>query len=269
MEGNIVVIKHVENEGPGLIETFFRADGWDLKTIELAKGDKLPETVADAAAVIMLGGPMNVYEEETYPFLREEDSFIRRVLIEEIPFLGICLGGQLLSKACGGQVGKSPVKEIGWYSVELTHDGQKDPLFRGLPKSFKVFQWHEDTFEVPAGGLLFTQGKGCRNQAFKIGANAYGLQFHIEVTEKMVGSWMEDESGRINTRKILSDTKKLKEAFELQAQGVFANFKRIIESSLRVKKVMKLFVEGQKKSEKKKTLLWWNMKEHAFVAGKA
>jgi GMP synthase (glutamine-hydrolysing) len=268
VEGNIVVIKHVEKEGPGLIETFFRADGWDLKIVELAKGEKLPETVGDAAAVIMLGGPMNVYEEEVYPFLKDEDSFIRRVLIEEIPFLGICLGGQLLSKACSGQVGKSPVKEVGWYAVELTRDGQKDLLFRGLPKSFKVFQWHEDTFEIPTGGLLLTQGKGCRNQAFKIGMNAYGLQFHLEVTEEMIESWMRDEVERIDRAKILSDTKKLKETFETQARDVFVNFKRIIESSLRVKKVMKLFVEDEKSSEKKKTLLWWNIKEHAFVQGK-
>jgi GMP synthase (glutamine-hydrolysing) len=269
MEGNIIVIKHVENEGPGLIETFFQADGWDLKTVELARGERLPRTIEDAAAVVMLGGPMNVYEEKAYPFLKEEDSFIRRVLIEEIPFLGICLGGQLLSKACGGQVGKSPVKEVGWYTVELTKDGQKDLLFRGLPKSFKVFQWHEDTFEIPAGGLLLTQGKGCRNQAFKIGTNAYGLQFHVEVTEEMVKSWMREETGRVDTKKILSDTKNLKETFELQARELFINFKRIIESSLRVKKVMKLFVEDEKRSEKKKTLLWWNMKEHAFVQGKA
>ena len=268
MEGKIVIIKHVENEGPGLIESFFQADGWDLQTVELAKGEGLPETFKDAAAVIMLGGPMNVYEEEAYPFLKDEDSFIRRVLIEEIPFLGICLGAQLLSKACGGRVEKSPVKEVGWFTVELTKDGQKELFFRGLPKSFKVFQWHEDAFEVPAGGLLLTQGKGCRNQAFKIGTNAYGLQFHIEVTEEMVESWMKDGAGRIDTRKILGDTKKLKEAFELQAQEVFANFKRIIESSLRVKKVMKLFVEDEKKLQRKKTLLWWNMKEHAFIPGK-
>jgi GMP synthase (glutamine-hydrolysing) len=269
MEGNIVVIKHVEKEGPGLVEAFFRADGWDLKTVELARGERLPESFEDTAAVIMLGGPMNVYEERAYPFLKNEDSFIRRVLIEEIPFLGICLGGQLLSKACGGQIGKSPVREVGWYTVELTQDGQKDLLFRGLPKSFKVFQWHEDTFEVPAGGLLLTQGKGCRNQAFKIGTNAYGLQFHIEVTEEMIESWMEDETGRIDAKRIRSDTKKLKESFELQAHDLFVNFKRIIESSLRVKKVMKLFVEDGKRAQKKKTLLWWNMKEHAFVQGKA
>ena len=269
MEGNIVVVKHVEKEGPGLIERFFRADGWNLKTIELARGEKLPETLEDTAAVIMLGGPMNVYEEKAYPFLKDEDNFIRRVLIEEIPYLGICLGGQLLSKACDSRVGKSPVKEVGWYTVELTKESRKDLLFTGLPRTFKVFQWHEDAFEVPAGGLLLAQGKGCKNQAFKIGTNAYGLQFHIEVTEEMIESWLEDEAGQLDVGKILSDTKRLKEALELQAHDLFANFKRIIESSLRVKKVMKLFVEDEKKSRTKKTLLWWNMKEHAFVQGKA
>ncbi len=268
MEGNIVVVKHVEKEGPGLIDNFFRADGWDLKTIELARGERLPETLEDTAAVIMLGGPMNVYEEEAYPFLKDEDNFIRRVLIEEIPFLGICLGGQLLSKACGSRVGKSPVKEVGWYAVELTNVGQKDLLFTGLSGSLKVFQWHEDTFDVPAGGFLLAQGKGCRNQAFKIGTNAYGLQFHVEVTTEMVESWMKDEAGRTDVEKILNDTMKSKDVFEMQAHSLFANFKRIIESSLRVRRVMKLFVEHGKRSGKKKSLLWWNTEEHALVSSK-
>jgi GMP synthase-like glutamine amidotransferase len=268
MEGKIVVIKHVEKEGPGLIESIFKGDGLELETIELSAGEELPESLENVAAVIMLGGPMNVYEEDAYPFLKDEDRFIRKVIVEEIPFLGICLGSQLLSKACAGRVDKSPVKEVGWYTVELTRDGQKDLLFQGLPKTFKAFQWHEDTFEIPEGGMLLAKARGCKNQAFKIGNNAYGLQFHIEVTEGMVGEWLKDEEGKIDTGKILSDTKKMKESFEKLACDIFLNFKRVIESSLRIRKIIKLFVEDEKNSRKKKTLLWWNNKEHAFISGK-
>ena len=269
MEAKIVVIKHVEKEGPGLIEAFFKTDGWELEIVELSKGERLPESLKDVAAVIMLGGPMNVYEEKAYPFLKDEDRFIRKVLVEEIPFLGICLGGQLLSKACGGVIGKAPVKEVGWYAVGLTRDGQKDLLFHGLPKTFKVFQWHEDTFGIPEGGLLLAQARGCKNQAFKIGNNAYGLQFHFEVTEDMIGMWLKDENGKVDVRKILAETKRLRAVFEKQANTMFFNFKRIVESSLRIKKIMTIFVEDEKKSKQKKTLLWWNVEEHALVPGKA
>ncbi len=269
MKGNILVIKHVEKEGPGLIETFFKADGWELETVELAKGEGLPENLEHIAAVVMLGGPMSVYEEKAHPFLKEEDRFIRKLLVEEIPFLGICLGGQLLSKACNGSIAKSPVKEVGWYTVQLTRDGQKDMLFRGLPRTFKVFQWHEDTFEIPDGGALMAVGRGCKNQAFKIGTNAYGLQFHFEVTGDMVKAWMKDEAGKIDTKKILDSTKKMERDIERLAHDLCFNFKKIIESSLRVKKVMKIFVEDEKTAANKKTFLWWNMEEHALVPGKA
>jgi GMP synthase-like glutamine amidotransferase len=267
MDKTILIVKHIEQEGPGLIGQFFRDDGWELRTIELGNGEKLPDSLHDISAVIILGGPMNVDEEDLYPFLKEEEKLIRKALIEEIPMLGICLGAQLIAKTCSAAVTKASEKEIGWYHVTLTEEGQKDSLFRGLPKNIPVFQWHEDTLELPANGVLLAQSKKCRNQAFRIGNNVYGLQFHVEVTDDMIEAWMKDEAGKVNIEKIMSDTQRVRDDFEQQAKQIFLNFKSLVESELRIKRVMELFVEDEKKAKKKK-LLWWDTKEHDFMAAK-
>jgi GMP synthase-like glutamine amidotransferase len=134
---------------------------------------------------------MNVYEEDHYPFLREEDLFIKEAIQRGKFVLGICLGAQLIAKALGAKVFKASLKEIGWYDIYLTMIGSKDPLFSNLPKTFPVFQWHGDTFEIPKGGKLIATSTSVPHQAFRYGDNAYGLQFHLEVTEKMIKEWME------------------------------------------------------------------------------
>jgi GMP synthase (glutamine-hydrolysing) len=126
----------------------------------------------------------NALERQDHSGLRAEDAFLKQVVTKEIPFLGICLGGQLLAKACGARISKSPVREIGWHDVMLTAHGKRDDLFKGLPERMPVYQWHEDTFAVPESGALLATSGGCPNQAFRIGSCAYGLQFHPEVTRK-------------------------------------------------------------------------------------
>ena len=97
---------------------------------------------------------MNVYEEDKYPFLKKEDQFIKKVLKEEIPYLGICLGSQLLAKACGAKVVKSPVKEVGWFKIYLKNEAKQDPIFKGLNNAIDVYHWHEDMWELPEGATL-------------------------------------------------------------------------------------------------------------------
>jgi GMP synthase (glutamine-hydrolysing) len=134
---------------------------------------------------------MNVDEESDYPFLAEEKTFIRELIRKEIPLLGICLGAQLIAQAAGGRVYQADEQEFGWYGVELTKDGERDALFQGFPRSFEVFQWHGDTFEIPPQGKWLITARGCSNQGFKVGKQAYGIQFHLEADAAMISGWLQ------------------------------------------------------------------------------
>jgi GMP synthase-like glutamine amidotransferase len=184
---------HVDSEGPGVLAEVLEAAGAAVETVHLHRGERLPAPDALEAAVV-LGGPMNVYEEPIHPFLRDEDRFLREAAEHGLPVLGICLGAQLIAKAAGAAVRKNRVKEVGWYTVSLTEDGVRDPLFRELPPSLTVLQWHEDTFDVPAAGTLLATGKECLNQAFRVG-NSWGLQFHLEADRPMLREWFGGQPG--------------------------------------------------------------------------
>jgi GMP synthase-like glutamine amidotransferase len=187
---NALVIKHIDVEGPGLIEHCLKQEKIPYQILNLKPSVRFPK-LEDITHIVLLGGPMNVYEEDRYPFLREEDLFIKEAIQRGKAILGICLGAQLIAKALGAKVFKAPVKEIGWYDVSLTKIGVQDPLFSGLPKTFPVFQWHEDTFEIPKSGKLIATSSPVSHQAFRYGEKVYGLQFHLEVTEEMIQEWIE------------------------------------------------------------------------------
>jgi len=177
---------------------------------------------------------MNVYEEDRYPFLRDEDLFIKEAIQRGRLILGICLGAQLVAKALGAKIFKAPVKEIGWYDVSLTGIGSQDPLFSKLPETFPVFQWHEDTFETPKAGRLIATSASVPSQAFRYGGNVYGLQFHLEVTEEMIHDWLksyeeEFEGLRpplVSKLKILTDTEVNIEAYTRRGMSFLTDFFR-------------------------------------------
>lgn len=189
----ILFVQHVKSEGPGLFKRLLNERNSPFYTIEIFSDEHftLP---SDCRGIVILGGPMNVDEESKYPFLKEEKEFIRNVLKEEIPLLGICLGAQLIAQVAGGTVLKAKGKEIGWYPVALTEEGQKDSLFQGFPDSLEVFQWHEDTFEVPPQGKRLVTSHSCFNQGFRIGKRCYGIQFHLEADSKMIHHWLNSEA---------------------------------------------------------------------------
>ena len=233
----ILIIKHVEIEGPETIGQFFTDEGFGIKVLDLHKGDYIPKTFDHLDAVISLGGPMNVYEEDKYPFLKEENIFLQGILERKIPFMGICLGGQLLAKASGSKVGRSPEKEIGFAPIQLTSAGKKDPLFQGVTGQFDVFQWHEDMFEVPAAGTLLASSTACPHQAFRVGPCAYGVQFHIEITDKSIREWSDEylEAGNRafaeKKKAMLEDYAKKKDQFHGVADKIYMNFLDIILQS--------------------------------------
>ena len=233
----ILMLKHVEIEGPETIGQFFTDEGFEIRVLDLYKGDRLPKTFDHLDAVISLGGPMNVYEEDKYPFLKEENVFLRGILERGIPFMGICLGGQLIAKASGSKVGRSPEKEIGFLPVQLTAAGKKDPLFQGVAGALDVFQWHEDMFEVPAAGTLLASSPACPHQAFRVGPCAYGVQFHIEITDKSIREWSEayfpagDRTFAEKKTTMLADYQKKKDQFHDVADKIYANFLDIILTS--------------------------------------
>ena len=198
----ILFLKHVEIEGPGLFSGFLKSLGFKTSTVALNKAEALP-SLEECQAIISLGGPMNVYETDKYPFLLKEEKFLKSALSREIPILGICLGAQILAKTCGAKVKKADKKEVGWFEVKLTPKGKDDGLFNNLGEGLSVFQWHEDTFEVPEGAELLVQGTLCKNQAFRIGKSAWGLQFHPEMNKTMLNTWIDTYNEDINREKIL------------------------------------------------------------------
>lgn len=231
----IFIIKHIAIEGPGTLGQFLSQREEELEIVELWKGNSLPPNIQKVKAIVSLGGPMNVYEEEKYPFLREEDKFLKEALAQEKPILGICLGAQLLAKACGAKVEKAAQKEIGWFKVNLTKEGKEDPIFRKVNSPLEVFQWHGDTFQLPPGGVLLAESSSCQNQAFRVGKRAYGFQFHIEITEEMIKTWLKEYSQELNSEglnsyhqplkpeKVLSYFRSQKSQFTHQANQIYSN----------------------------------------------
>ena len=232
----ILIIKHIDIEGPGTLGDFLKCQGEPFQTIELGALEALPVSLSIFKAVIVLGGPMNVDEEDRFKFLKPENEFIKKVLKAEIPYLGICLGAQLLAKAAGAKIIKSPVKEIGWYQIELTTEGKKDPLFNGFRESDPIYHWHGDMFQIPSKGKLLAQARGCPHQALRVGRNAYGLQFHVEVTDKSIKEWCEkycanDLPGRPQLAQSMMDEYwEYKKTFDAQAQRLYQNFLGIINA---------------------------------------
>jgi GMP synthase (glutamine-hydrolysing) len=220
----VLVLMHVESEGPGTLGTYLDSKGADIQTVRLYAGDFLPAGPGEVDSIVSMGGPMNVYEEEKYPFLSDETRFLSEAIDMGKPVLGICLGAQMIAKACGARVAKSPAKEVGWGTITLTDDGRKDVLFRGLPGQLDVLQWHEDMFHIPEEGKLLAYSEACPHQAFRY-RNAIGLQFHLEVTAEILLDWF---SGSPHLDAIIEAYKRLEPDLLEQAETLYGNFIRYI-----------------------------------------
>ncbi|HEY4682683.1 MAG TPA: gamma-glutamyl-gamma-aminobutyrate hydrolase family protein [Candidatus Acidoferrales bacterium] len=189
----ILALRHVAHEHLGLLARIAEGEGMACEYVDwFTERDKQPEwTDADAVAVVFLGGPMNVDDTEHFPFLAREQEIIQQAVRRKIPVLGICLGAQLIARALGARVYPAGVKEIGWHAVETTPAAAGDPLFKHFRPVETVFHWHGDTVDLPEGATFLARSDRVMNQAFRYMDFVWGIQFHVEVTTKMVTEWVE------------------------------------------------------------------------------
>lgn len=177
----ILVILHNEVEDAGAIETWAKARGYRLRAIRPYLGEALGG-LSEIDMLFIMGGAQCANDTLQHTYLQEEIDFIARAYSENIPLFGICLGAQLIAKALGGSVEKSPEKEIGFFPVTLSRDGLRDALFADFPNEFDVMHWHFDwVCQPPEGSTVLASSKGCPIQAYRVGRNVLGLQFHIEM----------------------------------------------------------------------------------------
>ncbi len=200
---NVLIIKNVLNEGPGTIEDYLKTKGIMYKVADFYGCDATEEVIPDIKEfthLVILGGPMAVYESAGAPFLHFEVAMIRSFILKKKPVLGICLGAQMIANALGADVYPGKTEEIGWYNVDITSEGMEDPAISSLAVDnqpvAEVFQWHGDTFDLPGKAVRLSSSKVYQNQAFRYKDNVYALQFHIEVKPDMIEEWFgEDETG--------------------------------------------------------------------------
>jgi GMP synthase-like glutamine amidotransferase len=184
----------------------------------------LPEP-EEISALIVMGGSMGANDDQRHPFLRDLKNLIRTVVAARIPYLGVCLGGQLLAAALGAKVVSNRWEELGTLDVSLTDAGKTDRLFAGIPESFSTFQWHHDSFDIPERGVLLASSAACPHQAFRVGDSAWGVQFHPEVTEPIIRDWCAwDRSTSAKADELLAHFSRESEYYRTTSRQLVVNF---------------------------------------------
>lgn len=198
----------VRNQGScplGVIGQVLDARGAPWRYVDPWDGEALPD-LSEVSGLVVLGGAMNADQVALFPWLADTRSLLRSAVAAEVPVLGVCLGAQLLARACDAAVTRAPVREIGFRKVEVVSAGVDDPLLGAFAPSALVFQWHEDTCELPAGAELLATGDDTVVQAYRVGPRAYGVQFHFEVTTNEISAWS-DDTGAEALRDVWGTTK--------------------------------------------------------------
>ncbi len=209
-------------------------DGISWQAVELDEGEAIPD-LGDFDALWVMGGPMDVWEEDDHPWLKTEKAAIREAVVERgLPFFGLCLGHQLLADALGGAVSRAETPEIGVLDIELTPDGEASPLFRDMARQGKCLQWHgAEVSQPPDGARILASSPACRVQALAIGEQAFSLQYHVEITETTVGDWaavpayqtaLEQNLGADALPQFHADTEAHMADFNRDARRLYDNF---------------------------------------------
>jgi GMP synthase (glutamine-hydrolysing) len=202
----ILVVQHAESEPLGSFENGLKAAGLHPIYIKTFSGQAIPQSSDGACGLIVMGGPMGVYETAGYPFLGDEMKLIEHFLRLEKPIVGVCLGSQLLAACLGAEVRKGARKEIGWYPVRLTERGSRDALWKGQAPSFTAFHWHGDIFDLPSGAVSLASSDLTEVQAFRFGSSVYGFLFHLEVTNDHIRGMLSEFASEIEKEKLSPGT---------------------------------------------------------------
>jgi GMP synthase (glutamine-hydrolysing) len=207
----ILVFQHVPYEPLGTLDPLLKEAGFRIRYVNFGRNPRHTPALDGYAALIVLGGPMNADQIDSYPNLLAEVDIIRDALDRDMSVLGICLGAQLLAKALGGTVSRNLRREIGWCHVDLTAAGRRDPVLSAFSRRQLVFQWHEDGITLPEGVVRLASSPDSPVQAFRVGEHAYGFQFHLEADETLIERWLtvpehqavlSAESGRVDPEQI-------------------------------------------------------------------
>ena len=236
-----LVLQHIPIEHPGIFRDFMNADNINWDAVELDQGELIPP-LDKYDALIVMGGPMDVFDEDQFPWLKVEKSVVQdAVLVRNMPFLGICLGHQLLAEVAGGKVNRMTNSEIGIKSIKLSDEGQTDPIFFGLNREINCLQWHScEVSHLPPNGKNLASSSECQIQAIKVGSRAYGLQYHVELTSKTVQEWgevptykssLEEVFGQTGLENLKIEAEQNMPDFKMNAYRLYKNFLNIVRSA--------------------------------------
>ena len=181
-----LVLQHADPEPPGLIADALREHGVELETIRGDLGQTVPPSLDDYAGLIIMGGPQSVYEEDKFPYLRDEKALARHAIDNNIPIIGVCLGSQIIADVLGSEVHPSGGVEIGWKEVTRSREAASDPVLSTLPATFAPLHWHGDVYDLPNGATPIGSSDMTPVQGFIYGTTTYALLFHLEMTEPQI-----------------------------------------------------------------------------------
>lgn len=234
---HVLLIGHDPNETFGVAPSTLSAAGMTVRLHLAGTGDVLPQ-VDDVAGVAVFGGSMNVDMTDEHPYLAEEREFVRDVVANDIPFLGICLGAQMLARALDGRVYPAGIREIGFNALRPMPQASDDPLLSVFADGDMVFHWHEDTFELPQGATLLARGDDVPMQAFRTGQRAWGMQFHLEVDRPELELWLRAAGEDVvrawgsTTEQLIQQADKYLDPQEAKAREVFRRFADVVSTSV-------------------------------------